>query len=137
MSVLGHVQLERLSSFLQTFKADKTCPITLILPSSQSLLLEYIKGDMESLYSKFALYGSKNESTRTDTVLSEVSEGAVSLGNCLQFLRQLRIINNKVQCYDLDEVRWRSCMQMNNYSDLGGNYLLDTQYKVVGYLHSD
>ena len=41
-----------------------------------------MKGDMESLTLQFVLYGSKNESTSTDTVfflLSEVSEVGISL----------------------------------------------------------
>ena len=39
---------------------------------------------MESIYTKLALYGSKNECARTDTVflpLSEVCNGTVSLEN--------------------------------------------------------
>ena len=58
--------LDRSSSFIQT---------------KWSLLLEDIKGDMESLNPEFALHGSKNESTRTDTVffpLSEVCKNVVS-----------------------------------------------------------
>ena len=38
---------------------------------------------MESIYTKLALYGSKNECARTDTVfypISEVCDGTVSLG---------------------------------------------------------
>ena len=45
-------------------------------------MLELNKGDMESLNPEFAVYWSKNEATRIDTVfflLSEVSKGAVFL----------------------------------------------------------
>ena len=39
---------------------------------------------MESIYTELALYGSKNEGARTDTVflpISEVCDGTVSLGS--------------------------------------------------------
>ena len=58
------------------------CPNTLIWSSSQSLLLEYLRWVMESIYTKLALYGSKNERARTDTVfvpISQVYNGKVSL----------------------------------------------------------
>ena len=57
-------------------------PCTLNFASAQSLLIEYLRGDMESIYPELALCGSKNECARTDTVfftISEVSEGTVSL----------------------------------------------------------
>ena len=44
--------------------------VILILPSSQRLLLEYIKFDMETLNPGFALCVSKNMGARTDTVFS-------------------------------------------------------------------
>ena len=56
---------------------------TRILASSQSYLLNYINGDMESLNPQFALYGSNNECARTDTSflpLTEVITRAVTLG---------------------------------------------------------
>ena len=43
---------------------------------------KYAKGDMESVYTKLALYGSKNECARTDNFFSPISEvcnGTVSL----------------------------------------------------------
>ena len=46
----------------------KICSNTLIRASSQSLLLEYLRGVIESIYSELALYGSTNKCTRTDTV---------------------------------------------------------------------
>ena len=70
-----------MSSFIQT-KLTKHARSTLILASTQSYLLEYLKGDMESIYTKLALCGSKKEWARTDTLflyLSEVSKGTVSL----------------------------------------------------------
>ena len=42
----------------------------------------YIRGVKESIYTELALYGSKNEYARTDTVflpISEVCDGTVSL----------------------------------------------------------
>ena len=42
--------------------------VILILPSSHSLLLEYIKFDMETLNPGLALCVSKNMGARTDTV---------------------------------------------------------------------
>ena len=49
-------------------------PSTLILASSHIYLLEYIKGDMETLNPEFALYGRKNLSARTDTFFFPLSE---------------------------------------------------------------
>ena len=63
----------------------KICPNRLIWASSQSQLLEYLRGVMESLYTKFAPYDSKNLCARTDTVfllISEVCNGTVSLIWC-------------------------------------------------------
>ena len=68
--------------FNHNYPADKMCPSSLMLDSSQGTLLEYIRGYMESLNPKFALYGSKNECTRPDYVfplLSEVSTRVVTL----------------------------------------------------------
>ena len=65
-----------------TCPAGQTCPSTLIKDSSQSLLLEYFRGDMESLNPELSLNCIQNEYTRTDTVffpLSEFSKLAVSL----------------------------------------------------------
>ena len=60
--------------FIQSDQADKNCPSTLILASSRSYLLGYIRGDMKSVYPELALCGSKNECVRTDTVFSSISE---------------------------------------------------------------
>ena len=62
-------------------QVDEKCPSTLILIASQSLLLENLRGDMKSLNLEVAIYGSKSECARTDTVffpLSEVSTKAVT-----------------------------------------------------------
>ena len=55
-------------------QVDKTRPSTLILALSQSWLLWYIRVDMESICPEFALYDSKNECARTDTVFFHKSE---------------------------------------------------------------
>ena len=70
---------------------NKICPDTLIWPSSQSYLLEYLMGVMESIYTELALYGSTNKCARTDTVflpISEVCNGTASL--VLMFVISLR-----------------------------------------------
>ena len=52
----------------------KICPNTYVWASSQSLILEHLRGDMESIYTRLALYGSKNECTRTNNVFLPISE---------------------------------------------------------------
>ena len=72
------VQLERLSSFILV----KTCPITHISALYQSWLLQYLRGDMKSIYPELALYGDQIECARTDNAffsMSEVCDGMVSL----------------------------------------------------------
>ena len=63
-----------LNQLRQPVQWDKICCSILILPSSQSKLLEYIKWDMDSLSLEFALYGSKNKCARTDTVFFPISQ---------------------------------------------------------------
>ena len=60
--------------FIRSDQVDKTCPSTLILASSQGKLLGYIIGYIKSIYPELALYGSKNECARTDTVLFPISQ---------------------------------------------------------------
>ena len=55
-------------------QVDKTFPSTLIWASNQSLLLQYFRGYMESIYTKLVLYVSKNECARTGNVFSPISE---------------------------------------------------------------
>ena len=63
---------------------------------------------MESIYTELALYGSKNECARTDTVflpISEVCDGKVSLKNL-----QLSFSNPK-------QKNFRFFLQKTKYSD--------------------
>ena len=60
--------------FIHSDHSNKTCPSTLILASSQSYFLGYIRVDMESIYPEFALYGDTNERARTDTVFFPISQ---------------------------------------------------------------
>ena len=58
---------------------------------------------MESIYPELALYGSKNEFARTDTVffpLSQVCTTVVTLGVCT-FLGD----NNLVECYEVRYIK--------------------------------
>ena len=71
-----------LNEWRQPLQLYKICPNTLIWASSQSLLLEYLRGVMESRYTELALYCTKNKCPRTDPVflpISEVCDGTVSL----------------------------------------------------------
>ena len=71
-----------LNEWRQPLQLYKLCPNTVFWPSTQSLLLEYLRGVMESIATKLALYGIKKECARTDTVflpISEVCNGTVSL----------------------------------------------------------
>ena len=45
--------------FVHSDQVDNPCPSSFMLSSSQSLLVEYIRGDMEGLKPEFALCGSK------------------------------------------------------------------------------
>ena len=74
------VQLERLSSFTQ-IKWIKQALAHSVEVHIRANLYSTSRGDMESIYTKLALYGSKNECARTDTVfyhISEVCDGTVS-----------------------------------------------------------
>ena len=55
---------------------DKTDPGTLFSGSSQSLLLEYIRGDMNSQNPVYALYESKNYRTTADTICTPYLKSA-------------------------------------------------------------
>ena len=82
MSVLGHICTAGEVVFIHSDQVDKTCPSTLILTLYQSLLIQYLRGDMESIYTDLALYVSKIECARTDNVvfpISEICKGTVSL----------------------------------------------------------
>ena len=51
-------------------------------------LQQYLRGNIENIYTELALYGSKDESARTDNVsipISEVCNGMVSLKKSSSF----------------------------------------------------
>ena len=60
--------------FIHSYQVNKACTSTLLLVSSQGLLVVYIWGDIKSMYSELALYGSNNECARTDDVFLLISE---------------------------------------------------------------
>ena len=66
--------------FIDLDRVDKTYPSTLVLTSSQSYFLVYIRGDMESMYPEFALYGSKNVCAWTETVFSPYLRSTLGQG---------------------------------------------------------
>ena len=56
---------------------------------------------MESIYTELALYGSKNECARTDTVLlptSEVCDCTISLNNIWQEVVKLTLAHSVMRC---------------------------------------
>ena len=70
--------------YFLALEACNYCPYsTLILTSSHSLLLEFIREDMESLDPDFSLFGSKTLCARTDTVFFPLSE--VKPSKCPKF----------------------------------------------------
>ena len=60
MSMLGHV-LSGKVIFIHSDQLNKKCQSRVILSSSQSLLLESFKKDMETLNPEFSLYGSQKK----------------------------------------------------------------------------
>ena len=85
--------------FIHSDQVDKTCPSTFILAPSQGYLLWYIRGDIKSIYTKLALYGSKNECARNDTVffpISQVCTRGVTLAikNYASFARYFAVVKN-------------------------------------------
>ena len=56
--MLGHVCPAGQVVLINSDKMDKTVPITLISGVSQSWLLNYVRGDMDSQNPAFALYDS-------------------------------------------------------------------------------
>ena len=60
--------------FIHLNQVNKTCPSTLIWASYQSLLLQYLMGDMESKYTELAPNAIKKECARTDDVIFPISE---------------------------------------------------------------
>ena len=82
MSVLEHI-LYSWRGHLHSFgSSGKKCPSTLIWASYQSSLVQYLRGDLQSIYTELAVYGSKNEDATTDNAFSPISEicnGTVSL----------------------------------------------------------
>ena len=77
------VQLERSSSFIQIQWIKHA-----LAHSFELQIRANLRGDVESIATELALYGSKNECARTDHVfspISEVSNGTVSLTNvCIE-----------------------------------------------------
>ena len=61
-------------AFIHLNQVNKTCPSTLIWASYQSLLLQYLMGVMESIYTELALNAIKKECARTDNVIFLISE---------------------------------------------------------------
>ena len=60
--------------FIHSDQVDKTCHITLIFASSHGLTSWVHHGDIMNIYPELALYVSKNECARTDTVLFAISQ---------------------------------------------------------------
>ena len=77
--MLVHVCPAEQVVFINSDKMDKTVPITLISGFSQSWLLNYVRGDMDSLNPEFALYSSVLRLILFFP-LSQVSTGAVTIG---------------------------------------------------------
>ena len=88
MSVLGHIYPLDQNEWRQPLQLYKVCHNTLIWASYQRLLLEYLRGVMESIYAVLTLYGSTNLCATTETVflpISEVCDGTVPPSNVQLF----------------------------------------------------
>ena len=76
-------------------------PRTLILASSQGLLLGYIRGEIKSIYPKLVLYGSKNKCTRTGSVFDPISQVCTNGLNLYFSLKIYFQISNQVTVFGL------------------------------------
>ena len=81
--------------FIHPDQVDKTCSSTLSLVSSQSLLLEYVREHMDSLRCEFTLYGSQNECSRTNYLVSPYLRSARER---FPFVSPIEISKLKISC---------------------------------------